>query len=138
MKDFSRYLTIPFKSRGRDFDGCDCWGLCRLFLKEELGIEADSFAEYGIENYEAVREFAETEKRNWLEVAIAFNVPVQDLVEVGDIVELKSGKEQWHIGIVAALGYILHIEKGSFPRLVCMNDPMIRHRISHVWRHRDL
>jgi len=36
--DFSKYVDIPYKHRGRDFDGCDCLGLVVLMYKEERGI----------------------------------------------------------------------------------------------------
>lgn len=150
MKDFSKYLAIPFKSRGRDFAGCDCWGLCRLFLKNEMGIEADSFSEYGVENYRFVKEFVESEKQNWSLIQCGMRIadcgikdlnselrtPYSELPQVGDIVELKSGR-QWHIGIVAADGYILHIEEGNFAKLVSMKNPVIKNRIHQFWRHRS-
>ncbi len=36
--DFTPYLNIPFKHRGRDFTGCDCWGLIRLIYERKQGI----------------------------------------------------------------------------------------------------
>ena len=37
MKTFEeiqqKYLPIPYQLHGRNFDGCDCWGLVLLFYK---------------------------------------------------------------------------------------------------------
>lgn len=41
--DFSKYIDIPFKLKGRDFDGVDCYGLICLVFKEELGITLSDF-----------------------------------------------------------------------------------------------
>ena len=38
-----RYLAIPYRKGGRSWDGCDCWGLVRLILKEEKGVVLPSF-----------------------------------------------------------------------------------------------
>jgi cell wall-associated NlpC family hydrolase len=35
----SRYVGIPFVSGGRDFAGCDCYGLIRLVLLNEFGYD---------------------------------------------------------------------------------------------------
>ena len=40
---FERYLKIPYKDGGRDWTGCDCWGLVRLILAEERGILLPAF-----------------------------------------------------------------------------------------------
>lgn len=40
---FEKYLSIPYRAGGRDWSGCDCYGLVRLILKEEKGIELPLF-----------------------------------------------------------------------------------------------
>ena len=34
----NKYVGIPFKSGGRTSDGCDCYGLVRMVLKNEYSL----------------------------------------------------------------------------------------------------
>ena len=43
--DYTKYFRIPFKEKGRDFNGVDCYGLVFLFLKEEFGIVMPDYLE---------------------------------------------------------------------------------------------
>jgi cell wall-associated NlpC family hydrolase len=36
--DWTKYIGIPFRDHGRDFTGCDCYGLVRLALLNEFGV----------------------------------------------------------------------------------------------------
>ena len=35
----SKFVGIPFVSKGRSFNGCDCYGLVKLYYKEILNID---------------------------------------------------------------------------------------------------
>jgi len=35
----SKYLQVPYREGGREFDGCDCYGLISLFSREEQGFD---------------------------------------------------------------------------------------------------
>jgi len=39
MKNLNKYIGIPFLDEGRTFEGCDCYGLIKLYFKHELKIE---------------------------------------------------------------------------------------------------
>lgn len=39
MKNIEKYIGIPFIDKGRDFKGCDCYGLAKLYFKNELDID---------------------------------------------------------------------------------------------------
>jgi len=41
--NFSKYTNIPYKYKGSDFNGCDCWGLVKLIMKEERNIILPEF-----------------------------------------------------------------------------------------------
>ena len=39
----SRFIGIPFKVGGEDFEGCDCWGLVKLYFKQILDIDIPDY-----------------------------------------------------------------------------------------------
>jgi cell wall-associated NlpC family hydrolase len=43
MIDFSKYVNLKFKYKGRDFNGVDCYGLVWLVLKNERQIELPEY-----------------------------------------------------------------------------------------------
>jgi cell wall-associated NlpC family hydrolase len=46
----AEYLSLPYKISGRERDdGVDCWGLIRLMLSEQRGIELPSYDLHGVD-----------------------------------------------------------------------------------------
>jgi cell wall-associated NlpC family hydrolase len=63
-----RYIGIPFVDRGDQFTGADCYGLLRLFYREELGI---SIMDPHISCRETGKVFSQylvEVRRHWVEV----------------------------------------------------------------------
>lgn len=99
MIDASKYGVIPYKNRGTDFDGCDCWGLVRLVYKEEYGLELPSF------DYTS----AELDNSDLIDTS----KPTIKAVEVkepkeGDLVTMAYGGYEGHVGLVVSGGRVLH------------------------------
>jgi cell wall-associated NlpC family hydrolase len=103
--DFARYVGIPFVERGRDFDGCDCWGLLCLFYRNELGIDLPAHEEL----YASSRDLAGTigvrmaERGRWQRVPRPLP---------GDAVCLLVRKFPIHVGVAVDGCRMLHVERG--------------------------
>jgi len=42
--NLNKYVNLPYKNLGRDFDGVDCYGLCVLIYKDYLNIDIPDYA----------------------------------------------------------------------------------------------
>lgn len=124
------YIGIPFLERGRDRSGCDCWGLVRLVLAERFGVELPSYAG----DYETVKDhgrLADLVGRHepaWLRVDPGPERP-------GDIVLLRLRGLPIHVGVVAARGWMLHIEPKVDSVLERFGGLEWRNRVLGIHRH---
>ena len=119
-----KYIGIPFVSNGRAMDGCDCYGLVRLVLRNEYGIDLPELSN----DYSNALNIKETTK------LFAENLPLLaarklPLPREKAVVVITEQGCPCHIGIVAGSGYILHtgIKTGS----ICQREthPGLRGRI---------
>ncbi|OCC01715.1 hypothetical protein BA190_27525 [Labrys sp. WJW] len=99
---FDRYVGLPFRDRGRDERGYDCWGLAQLIYREQLGIELPSYVE----------EYTSTADRTALNALIKgerapWSPVTQEKARTFDLVLLRE--RPWHIGIVVGSGLMIHM-----------------------------
>lgn len=47
--DFSKYINLPYKHKGRDFNGVDCYGIAYLIYKTETDIFTPDFLDVDYE-----------------------------------------------------------------------------------------
>jgi len=106
---WQRYLDgpVPYKSKGRDMSGCDCWGLLRLVYRDVLGIELPSYVE----------EYERADDRAGAAQAISLHIHEWDVVspsraKEGDAVAMTIGGHVCHVGVVTVPGRMLHITRG--------------------------
>jgi cell wall-associated NlpC family hydrolase len=119
-----KYVGIPFVSGGRAMDGCDCYGLVRLVLRDEYGINLPELSgDYSdaLNLAETARLFAE--KRP---VLAAGKLPGP---REGAVVAMLEHGRPAHLGISAGDGHILHT--GARTGAVCQREthPGLRGRI---------
>ena len=100
------YIKIPFTDKGRDRQGCDCWGLARLIYKEKLGIDLPALLNYdSTKDSQSISDLYEGERFNWQEIERGNEEPF-------DLLVFKILGFPTHIATVVQKGLMIHCEKG--------------------------
>lgn len=109
MTWWNRYTAgpVPYAPHGRTMDGCDCWGLVRLVLAREFGVDLPSHADECADPCDR-RQAAGAIARHILEWT---PVPLRR-ARSGDAVALTIGGLVCHVGVVTEPGFMLHITRG--------------------------
>jgi cell wall-associated NlpC family hydrolase len=118
-----KYIGIPYKVNGETFESSDCYGLCKLYAKNELGITLPTYFYSEINNEQTAEIAIQLAKHGmgegWKKV---------DTPEFGDIVTFRIMGHEVHCGIMVSSKEFLHSLKG---RMSCIEE------LSHInWQHR--
>lgn len=117
------YVGIPFVPYGRTLKGCDCYGLVRLYLNNELGVLLPSFdLDYRLDNT------AEIERLINAQAALLCGAPIVT-PSIGSIAIMRYAGEQIHLGVYVGNGDILHTTPESGSHIARSTDLRIRNRI---------
>lgn len=119
------YIGIPYRLKGRDRNGCDCWGLVCLVYKERFKIDLDKFMYDSLDD--GVLKISE-HKNAFTKV----NNP-----SIGDIILFNFFGKPTHIGIIvgnAEERNLLHTLKNHDSVLDTYNGPRWANRIEGVYR----
>ncbi len=116
MTDPDKYLAVrkyiegrdgrglPYKPRACGWDGCNCFGLVRLFYKTERGILLPALEGEETDAGNIAGWFGREIARAWEPVATA---------EWSDCAVFNRGGDHRHVGIMIDAVHMLHIEKGA-------------------------
>jgi cell wall-associated NlpC family hydrolase len=124
-----KYIGIPFVSNGRTLDGCDCYGLVRLVLYNEYGINLPELSN----DYNNALNLAETAKLFAEKRPVLAAEKLPGPRERAVVVITEHGRPA-HLGIAAGGGYILHT--GVKTGAVCQREthPGLRGRVEGYYR----
>lgn len=98
---WNRYIGIPFQSRGRSFNGCDCWGLVVLVYEHELAHPLPSAGHLYLDATSSQQAAAAITQGKALVQAHEVQHPAPL-----DVVSFKPRES--HIGVVVAPGVMIH------------------------------
>ncbi len=120
----ARYVGLEFEPWGRG-PRYDCWGLVRLVMGQEFGIELPCYAgAYGASSgTDAARVVHEELASRW--------TPILQFAP-GDIVLFHGAR--WHAGVVVRAGVMLHMRRAAGAVVESFYSPLWRGRFEGGWR----
>jgi len=131
MINLDKYIGIPYKNKGRDFSGCDCFGLVKLIYQQELKkslIPADNYSD----------------SDNLLQVAPLIKQGVSllcgdevDIPQFGDIVVFKLRGVPSHIGMYVESNKVIHIMRNTDSCIERLNSKRLKGRVDGFYRIRE-
>lgn len=133
------YVGLPWRALGRDRAGLDCWGLVRLVMIEQRGIELPPWDTVSPGDTARIRGAVDAGLADgpWLAAAPA-GVREFDFAMMRGVASGRRGpiSADIHFGIVAPGGTVLHMIEDC--GAVLQPIAVLRHRISAFHRHREL
>jgi cell wall-associated NlpC family hydrolase len=126
---WDRFVGLPYRDGGRDFDGVDCWGLVWLAHREERGIVLPSFHD----------RYTLPADRKVIGNIVAGVLDAFDDIAPGaeqpfDQVLMRDAGRLCHVGMVIGAGRLLHIERGETSRIESYRGGRIKGRIAGIYR----
>jgi cell wall-associated NlpC family hydrolase len=101
--NIEKYIGIPYIDHGRTFDGCDCYGLVRLFLENEFDIFLPDFWAYeSHQDHNAIVNLIDTNQQ-----ILTDEISKKEILP-GDIVLYRYYNAARHIGVYIGNGLVLH------------------------------
>lgn len=125
--NYNKYIGLPYATNGRDESGIDCWGLVRLFYKQEYAIELPSYTEEYSGAYDTrILEMMDQYKNNWSQVQTP---------EVGSVIVFNILGEPFHVGIYIGEDKFIHARDGMDSVIESVNSPKWSKRIEGYYKY---
>lgn len=125
--NYNKYIGLPYASNGRDESGIDCWGLVRLFYKQEYDIELPSYTEEYSGAYDTrILDMMDLYKHTWAQVSEP---------EVGSVIVFNILGEPFHVGVYVGEDKFIHARDGMDSVLESVSSPKWAKRIEGYYKY---
>ncbi len=131
MSWWEKYIGIPFESRGRTADACDCYGLLMLVYKDQLDVDLPSLLLYD----STIQRKTMSNMMKTQPMLIGFESVAVDEVAPLDVLVIRQVGFDCHIGIVLDAKRILHTEAGKGVVVEDIARPHIKPRVKEAWHY---
>lgn len=120
------YIGIPYKERGRDFSGADCWGICKMVASDLWYIDLPEYFYTEEQILQDAEALIKAERAHWLKVEQDF--------KPGDVHIFRIKGHETHCGIHIAGHEFLHSLPGRDSCLESLMDINWMHRRTGSFR----
>tara|TARA_R110000787_G_scaffold5686_8_gene20548 strand:- start:6324 stop:6716 length:393 start_codon:yes stop_codon:yes gene_type:complete len=125
---YNEYTKIFYHKNQRDFNLCDCYGICYLFNKEELGIIIPQYLNEKIYSDEDINATYQEKKKDFKRVSLGKE-------KIGDIISLNVKGFPIHVGVVLQKGTMLHIMEGQHAMIESYQNSRWKNKVESFWRY---
>ena len=128
----TNYIGVPYKDKGRDLKGCDCFGLVKLYYKNELSINIPEVAITADNPRRIFANFLNEISTNWKEIQTP---------EKGCVIAMALHQEHprliTHFAVMVNEKQIIHTLKKINSHIISLDDPTIKPFIKgfYKWQH---
>lgn len=130
-----KYVGIPFRDHGEDFDGCDCYGLVCLLYRTEFGLTLPHVGDLYDNAYD----------RKKIHALLGKNSNAPWCVDVTrsewkpfDVLVFRIAGTEYHIGMWIKPGHMLHILENSNAGIERFDGARWKMQLHRVLRHGEM
>lgn len=139
MRWAESYVGVPFVYGGLTRKGASCWGLVRLVLAEQRGVDVPTYGEIEAGDMAAAARAMTPDA-----VAVSWVKVQPDAVQAFDVLVMtgtchengRARRAPIHAGIFISAELVLHVEEGA--ESVIMPFHQLAGRAAGIYRHRQL
>lgn len=125
-------MGIPFLDGGRTREGLDCWGLVRLVMLEQTGIELPEYGDISARDLARISEAMDTGTNCKVWVPVSSPRPLDVVVMYARDNDHK--RRRLHCGVMVNQRQMLHIERVTDSIIIPVTHGSVRFRLSGFYR----